>query len=329
MPANLTPQYQKAEAKYRKAQTPEEEVECLQEMLRLIPKHKGTDHLQADLKKRLKAARAELAAEKKSPKKGRSYRIPRQGAGQVVLIGAPNSGKSRIVAELTKAQPDVAAYPFTTHEPTPGMMPWEDVTAQLIDTPPITTSHIDPYLTSMVRAADEALLCLDGSSDDAPDETAAVIGQLQSRKTFLASESGFVDGDFSVIRVKTLLVVTRGDDPGCDDRLEYFREVVPTEFETYKVELGRPESREKLRGVIYRLLDAIRVYTKAPGKAADYSSPFTIPNGGTIEDLAQQVHGELAKSLKFARIWGTSTHDGQTVGRDHRLCDRDLIELHA
>ena len=171
MPANLTPQYRKAETEYRKAQTPEEEVECLKEMLRLIPKHKGTDHLQADLKKRLKEARAELTAEKKSPKKGHSYRIPRQGAGQVVLIGAPNSGKSRIVAEFTKAQPEVADFPFTTHEPTPGMMPWEDVTVQLIDTPPITASHIEPYLTSMIRAADEALLCLDGSSDDAPDET--------------------------------------------------------------------------------------------------------------------------------------------------------------
>ena len=206
MPANLTPQYQKAEEEYRRAQTPDEQIECLQQMLKLIPKHKGTEKLQADLRSRLKVAKAELQTQKKAGKKGRSYRIPRQGAGQAVLIGSPNSGKSRIMAELTNAEPDVAAYPFTTREPMPAMMPWEDAKVQLIDTPPVTASHMEPYLTSIVRSADMVVLCMDGSSDDAPDETVEVIGQFQSRKTILAGTTGFDEQDFSILRIKTLLV---------------------------------------------------------------------------------------------------------------------------
>ncbi|MGE3314225.1 MAG: GTPase [Planctomycetaceae bacterium] len=334
MPANLTPQYQKAEDAYRRAQSPEEQVACLEQMLKLIPKHKGTEKLQADLKTRLKAARSEHDAEASAPKKGRSYRVPRQGAGQVLLIGAPNAGKSRILAELTNATPEVAPYPFTTREPLPAMMRREDVQVQLVDTPPITAAHFEPYLTGFVRTADAVILAFDGSSDDAPDQTAEVIAELAKRKTFLADCSGFVDDDFSSIRVKTLLAVTRSDDPGANDRLAYFAELVPIRFRTVRVEFGENSSpdagasRENLRERIYDELDVIRLYTKKPGRPADTADPFTIPKDGTVEDLAMKVHREIADKLKFARIWGTSARDGQSVGREHILCDKDIVELH-
>lgn len=329
MPANLTPQYRKAEEAYRKAHTPEEQIVCLGEMLKLIPKHKGTEKLQADLKSKLKEAKAEATSTKVSAKKGSSFRFPRQGAGRAVLVGGPNSGKSRMVKELTNADPQVADFPFTTREPLPSMMPWDDATVQLIDTPPMTASHVEPYLIDMVRSADLAILCLDGSSDDSPDDTHAVIEQLRNRKTVLGNYSGFDEDDFSVVHIKTLLVVTRGDNPDSDLRLDFLKELVPFDFGFLKVELDREESREELRREIFRALDVIRVYTKAPGKPADYKDPYTIPRGATVEDLALKVHRELAEKLKFAKVWGENVHDGQTVGRDHTLCDKDLVELHV
>lgn len=329
MAANLTPQYLKVQEAYRQAQTSQEQVECLEKMLELVPKHKASEKLQAELKTRLKEAREELHVEKSAPKKTKSYKFPPQGAGQVVILGAPNAGKSRVLKELTHAHPEVAPYPFTTREPLPGMMPWEDVVVQLIDTPPITKSVFEPYLSSLVRTADAVLLCFDGSSDEAPEETLDVIQHFTERKTLLAKDSGFAEDDYSVVRIKTLLVVTRGDDPGCSDRLEFFRDMGAPEFDQLRVELDRPESVAELRDRAFRMLNVMRVYTKAPGKPAVYTSPFTLPIGSTVEDLAVKVHKDIADKLTHARVWGTCVHDGQTVGREHVLHERDLVELHA
>jgi ribosome-interacting GTPase 1 len=330
MAANLTPQYLEAETEYKKAQTPEDRLAALKKMWSLLPKHKASEKLQAELKKKISAAREE-AEEKhqKGGKKGGSYKVPKQGAGQVIVVGGPNTGKSRLLTRLTRATPEVAPYPFTTREPHVGMMDWEDVKVQLIDTPPITPDFLEGYLSSMVRTADAALLLVDLADDDGPFAAEAVLDQLAQRKTVLVGQEPAEVDDFSVEHVRTMLVGNKIDAEGAADRLDIVREMFGGRFEVHAISAEHGAGLEELRTAVYRFLKMIRVYTKKPGKPADMASPFSLPVGGTVVDLATLVHRDFAEQLKSARIWGTGVIDGQTVARDHELHDKDVVELHV
>lgn len=330
MAANLTPQYLDAEAEYKKAQTAEERLTALRKMFTLIPKHKASEKLQADLKTKISEARDEVEREKKNPKKGGvSYKIPRQGAGQVVLVGAPNVGKSRLLTRLTRATPEVAVYPFTTREPHAGMMAWEDVHVQLIDTPPITADYLEGYLSSMVRNADAAVLTVDLGDDDGPFAAETVVEQMAQRKTVLVGQPPSERDDPTIEYIRTLLVANKCDLPGAEDRLEILREMFAARFPIHVVAAEHGTGLVELRNTIYQFLKVIRVYTKQPGKPADMESPFTCPAGSTLLEFAALVHRDFADSLKSARIWGTGVFDGQTVGREHVVHDRDVVELHT
>jgi uncharacterized protein len=330
MAANLTPQYLEAEAEYKKAQTPEDKLACLKRMWSLLPKHKASEKLQAELKKKISETKEELEHEKKSPKKGGvSYKVPKQGAGQYVIVGAPNAGKSRLLTRLTRATPEVAAYPFTTREPHAGMMDWQDVRVQLIDLPPITAEFMESYVSSMVRTADAALLMVDLADDDGPFTAETVLERLAQTKTVLVGEPPADEEDFTVAHIKTLLVANKSDAEGAADRLEIVKEMFGPRFPVHVIAAESGAGLEELREAIYRFLNVIRVYTKKPGKPADMASPYTCPVGSTLMELASLVHRDFTDKLKSARIWGTGVYDGQTVTREHVLHDKDVVELHT
>lgn len=329
MPANLTQQYLKAEEAYRRATTPDEELKCLQVMLQEIPKHKGTDHLQAQLKTKISKAKKELTAEKRSGKKTRGIRIPRQGAGTAILLGGPNAGKSQLLASLTRATPDVAEYPFTTRAPMPGMMPWEDVAVQLIDTPPITADYMEAYLHGLIRGADLALLLVDLGSDSGIEQCQEVLDRLAETKTRLARDSYLSEEDVGLSYTRTFLLPNKIDLPEARERLDLLHELCSWDFDEFVISAEQGTDLEPLREAIYRSMDVVRVYSKLPSaKTADLDRPFTVRRGSTLIDMAGQVHKDYVEKLKFARVWGTAVHDATVVKGDYVLHDKDIVELH-
>ena len=280
MAANLTPQYLEAEADYKKAQTTEDRLDCLKKMLQLVPKHKASEKLQAELKTKISEAKEEVEHARKHPKKvGISYKFPKQGAGQIIVLGGPNAGKSRLLTRLTRATPEVAPYPFTTREPHAGMMDWEDVKVQLIDTPPITADVMEGYISSLVRAADATLLMVDLGDDDGPFAADTVLERLREVKTILAGKKPAEQEDYSIQFVPTMLVGYKIDLPGADERLAIVREMFGDSFPIHTLSAEHGQGLEDLRTAIFQFLGVIRVYTKQPGKPPDLTSPFTCPIG--------------------------------------------------
>ncbi len=325
MPANLTPEYHRAEEQYRTARTPDEKLAALEEMLRVVPKHKGTDGLQADLKARIAKLRKQPGT--KAGKATFSHMVPREGAGQVALVGLPNTGKSALVAALTHATPEVADYPFTTREATPGMMLFEDVKIQLVDLPPLSSQHIDPWVFDLIRVADLLWIVVDGAS---PLEELEECGELLASRGIGVEPPGCTRPQPEGVRLrkKALLVMTGVDRVEVAAEVDAVDELLEHQWPLSAVSATTGAGLDALRRATWNGLGLIRVYTKQPGKPADRQAPFTLPVGSTVADLAGRIHKDLVTDMKFARIWGTATFDGQTVQREHVLHEGDVVELH-
>jgi hypothetical protein len=325
MPANLTPVYYEAEDRFRKAETNEGKIAALEEMLSVMPKHKGTDGLRADLRRKLSKLR-EAPAEKKAGARVDIFHVPRSGAGQVPLLGLPNTGKSSILAALTKAKVVVGDFPFATQVPVPGMVKYEDIQVQLVDMPPITADYCAPGQVGTYRNCDIIAVVID-LSQDIEEQCLVLLDFVESRNLLIDEKTPAVDAQGNVLGKKGVCFCTKGDiAPEGAFELAQKSFYKPVEF--LKVSTQTGEGLDKLGELLFRRLNILRIYAKPPGKPADLESPFTLPVGTTVQDLAIAIHRELAEKLKSARIWGTGVYDGQSVHLTHVLHDKDIVELH-
>ncbi len=314
MPANLPPQYFEAEKRFREAKTPADKIDALEDMLAIMPKHKGTDHLKAELRARI-AKLAQMAGKKLATQRA-SMMIEKEGAAQVVVVGMPNAGKSQLVAAVSNASPTVADYPFTTHQATPGMMEFENIKIQLIDTPPLTEQAMEWWLPHMIRRADGILIIVDLSN--APlDRLETILTELESKKVQIWGNEA-----------KTLIVGNKIDLENASQNYQALLNKYEGQFPVVAISARDGTGLEKLKHKTYQVLNIIRVYTKTPGQKPDFTDPIILERGSTLEDAAAEVHKDFAAKLKYARIWGSGKHDGIMAKRNHVLEDGDIIELH-
>ncbi|MFW6137709.1 MAG: GTPase [Spirochaetota bacterium] len=323
MPTNVTPEYKKAEQAFREAKTIDEKIERLQDMISLLPKHKGTDHLYADLKRRMAKLKKQLDASDKKSKSGSSLEITREGAAQVVLLGPPNSGKSSILNALTNSRPTIGNFPFSTQIMQPGMVPYKDIQIQLVDTPPVTSYFMPRHLLSLVRHADAVLLAADLASDNLLEDMEAVFEAFRTRHVQFVADRKNTSKD----RVLCRVIGNKVDAPDAAARLELLREMLDNRLEVFTVSCRTGENIQKLPEILYQWLQIVRVYTKAPGEKPDLGRPYTVFAGQTVEDICYLIHKDFIENFRYARMW-RAKDDPITVSRTEPVQDGDILELH-
>ncbi|MEW6474944.1 MAG: GTPase [Actinomycetota bacterium] len=341
MPTNVTPEYKKAEAEFRQARTPEDRLAGLREMLRTLPKHKGTEHLQADIRSRIKELTEELAGPRKGgARTGPAHVVHPEGAGQVALLGPPNSGKSTLHARLTGSHAAVGPFPFTTQFPQPGMLPHLDIGIQLVDLPPVAAQHPVPWLANALQPADAALLVVDLGDPDCVDQTLELHELLAARRVFLTGDWRRSDGETTAgaddgeddpfaLQLPTLLVAAKVDQvEHYDEELAAFRELTGRDYPSVTVSAETGAGLDAIGAFLFEHLGIVRVYTKIPGQPPDLTRPFTVRPGDTVEDVAALIHKDLVASLRWARLWRGEI-EGLQVGKHHTVEDGDILEIHT
>ena len=326
MPTNLPPDYYDVAKRLKAAESVTEKIGLLEQLLGTIPKHKGTEHLRGDYKSRLSKLRASQQLRKGAIRHASSFQIEREGAGQVVVIGVSNVGKSALVRALTNAQPQVSETPFTTWEPLPGMMEVESVPVQLIDTPAFDRDYLEPELFDLLRRADMLLLLVNLQADPF-QQMEATLAQLVEHRIVPEHLRADISEEPHQTCIPTLIIANKCDDPASDLDCQAFGELLDKDWPILPISATSGRNLDVLKMAIVDHLDLVRVYAKPPGKEADLSAPFVLKSGSTIEELAGKVHKDFLTNLKFARVWGEAVHDGQMVGRDYILQDGDIVEL--
>ena len=326
MPTNLPPEYFEVEKRYKAAESIQEKIATLEEMISTIPKHKGTDKLRADYRRRLSKLKSSAQTRKKTGGYQSAYQIDREGAGQVAVIGPSNVGKSSLVDTLTNATPEVSEAPFTTWKPTPGMMPVNNVQVQLIDTPPLDRDYLEPELFDLIRRADFILLVI--NLETFPDrQLHQSIDTLLEHNIVPLHLKEQYQGEQRMTFVPLLVLANKCDDESSCEVFDVFTELLDEYWPLLPISAKSGYNLAQLKQTVFDQLGIIRVYTKVPGKDPDLNEPYVCDKGTTVEELAQKIHHDFYENLKSARVWGSSAFDGQMVQRDYVLQDEDIVEL--
>lgn len=328
MPTNLPPEYYEVAKRLKAAESVTERISLLEQLLGTIPKHKGTEHLRGDYKSRLAKLRTSQQSRRGTIRHASSFQIEREGAGQVVVIGVSNVGKSSLVCALTNANPQVSETPFTTWEPMPGMMDADSVPVQLIDTPALDRDYLEPELFDLLRRSDLVLLLVNLQADPF-QQMETTLEQLIEHRIIPEHLRDDIAVEPHQNCIPLLIVANKCDDPASDLDCKAFGELLDKEWPILPISAASGRNLDALKRAILDHLDLVRVYAKPPGQEADLRAPFVLKSGSTIEELAGKVHKDFLTSLKFARVWGEAVHDGQMVGRDYILQDGDIVELRA
>ncbi|MGA2915625.1 MAG: GTPase [Sedimentisphaerales bacterium] len=316
----------KADKWFREATTDEEKILALEEMMRVIPKHKGTDHMRAELRKKYSALKESTEKRKKASHGLDFFHIPKSGAGQVVLLGLPNSGKSAIVAAITHAKTHVADFPFTTSLPIPGIAQFEDIKIEIVDMPPITADFAPTGIVNTLRNCDLIGVCIDLSAD-LEQQIKVCFNFLESRRLMLDPNNSILDESGKSLARKCVIIATKTDIAPAE-AVDNLKKYLTRPIDITTISVNDKAALDKMLACFFKLLDIVRIYAKKPGQTPDMKEPFVLPKGSTVMDLAVSIHKELAEKLKAARCWGSGVRDGQNVHRTHILCDKDIIELH-
>ena len=327
MPTNLPPEYFEADRKFKEAESTSAKISALEELLTTIPKHKGTDKLRAEFRRKLSKLKVENQKKKSTGKHESEYHIEKEGSGRVSIIGSPNVGKSSLLAALTHATPKISDSPFTTWLPMPGMMLIEDIQVQLIDTPPLNKEHMEPEYFDILKSSNLLLLIVDLQTTPFKqlEETLNILEEhkivpVQKMEDYPEAEHYFF--------VPCIVVVNKDDNERIDEDFEVFDEFLESDLPLVPVSAANNRNLDVLSRLVFENLEVMRIYSKRPGHEADMSNPFVLKKGSTIDEFAQKVHKDFYQNLRTARVWGSNVYDGQMVGRDHILHDKDVVELH-
>ncbi len=332
MAANLTPQYLEAHKKLRTAVTPAEKIEIYEELLRLLPKHKATEKMVAQHRSMLAKLKEEMLKPSVSGKHGVgvSYLIEKTGAGQVILVGPPNSGKSSLIKALTGAEPEIGDYPFTTRMPAPYMMKFENIKIQLVDLPPITAEFLESWQIELIKVADAAVIVADASAPETPGLLEILFARLKDKRVEFVSESFLPPAEEAVrvFRKRSFLVAAKTDLDSGGENLEALKFFYEAQLPIVPISAETGDGLEPLRRRIFDLLQVIRVYSKPPGKKVDLNDPHVLRRGANVVDIARSVHKDFAEQLAYAKLWREGGYSGQMITRDQVLQDQDVVELH-